>query len=335
MNQKPIVFFIRNKPQDADIIELNLKLKRVFVGYPPFKKGKKFDENNIKSCTYDISNDSFTKDDIEDPTFYRSGIAQNIGLVAEAIPDSFVIIPRPERGYYYIGKIKKFELVNSPTWTDDYKKIRIEQKLNWEEKDVGHQYHVGDIIQSWIVEEFKPVSPFKFPAWIRHSLFGRSTIGRIKDLDNNNQVYDIISKLYLGKSINVADKSTKDKLLYFLSPETFEHFMCNLLLLEHTKNNQIWVHIGGSGDGGIDCIGFDKKSREVIGIAQCKLKKQSVKEMKELLSELNQKFKGNKFICNYYCTEHIEEGKDLEILNQERILKLFEKHKDSNYWEII
>jgi len=57
--------------------------------------------------------------------------------------------------------------------------------------------------------------------------------------------------------------------------------------------------------------------------------------MKELLSDLNQKFEDNKFICNYYCTEYIEEGKDLEILNQERILKLFEKHKDSNYWEII
>lgn len=334
MTQKPMVFFVRNKPQDADIIELNLKIKRVFVGYPPFKKGRKFNENNIKSCTYDLSNDSFTKDDIVDSRFYRH-ISNYTRLVKETVKDSFVIIPRPERGCYYIGKIKKFELVDNPDWIDDYKKIRIEQKLNWEEKEVGHQYHVGDIIQSWIVEEFKPVSPFKFPAWIRHSLFGRSTIGRIKDLDNNNQVYDIISRLYSGKDINVVDKSTKDKLLYFLSPETFEHFICNLLLLEYKTDNQIWVHIGGSGDGGIDCIGFDKKSREVVGIAQCKLKKQSVKEMKELLSDLNQKFKGNKFICNYYCTENIEEGKDLEILNQERILKLFEKHKNSNYWEII
>jgi len=263
MSQKPIVFFIRNRPQAADIIDLNLELNRVFVGYPPFKKGTKFNEDNIKSCTYDISKDSFKKDDIVNPDFYRH-ISNYIKLAKEAIKDSFVIITRPKKGYYYIGKIKKFELVDNPNWIEDYKKIRLDQKLNWEEKDVGHQYHVGDIIQSWIVEKFKPVSPFKFPAWIRHSLFGRSTIGRIKDLDNNNQVYEIISKLYDDKDINVANKSTKDKLLYFLSPETFEHFMCNLLLLEHKKNNQIWVHIGGSGDGGIDCIGFDKKSRGVI-----------------------------------------------------------------------
>jgi len=334
MSQKPIVFFVRNKPQDADIIDLVLKVKRVFIGYPPFKKGVSFNETNLKSCTYDISKDSFDKDDIKNPEFWR-GININKNLVNEVIPGSFVIVPRPERGYYYIGKIKKFELVNNPGWKADYKKIRLKQNLLWNEKDVGYKYHVGDIIQCWIVEDFKPVSPFNFPAWTRHSLFGRSTIGRIKDLDDNNQVHKIISNLYDGKRINLTDKSVKDKLLYLLSPETFEHFMCNLLLLEYRKSNQIWIHIGGSGDGGIDCVGFDKNSKQVVGIAQCKLKRQSVKEMKDILNDLNAKFKGPKFICNYYCTEHITKGKDLEILNQERILKLFEKHKDSNYWNIL
>ena len=66
-----------------------------------------------------------------------------------------------------------------------------------------------------------------------------------------------------------------------------------------------------------------------------KLKNQSVNEMKDILIDLNNKFEGTKFICNYYCTEHINEGEDLEILNQERILQLFEKHQDSNYWDII
>lgn len=330
----PIVFFVRNKPQNADIIELVLKQKRVFLGYPPFKKGIAFNANNIKSCIYDISKDNFDKKDVEDSDFERE-ISKNINLVKDAIPNSFVIIPRPERGFYYIGKIKKFELINNPYWIDDYKKIRLEQNLTWDKEATESQYHIGDIVQSLVVEDFRPVSPFKFPAWVRHSLFGRSTMGRINDLDKNNQVYDIISKLYDKKEINLINKSVKDKLLYLLSPDTFEHFMCNLLLLEYKKNNQVWIHIGGSGDGGIDCIGFDKKSGEVIGIAQCKLKKQSIKELKELLTDLNSKFKGKKFICNYYCTERIEEGKDLEILNQERILRLFEKHKESNYWEII
>src|SRR3989344_3316961 len=157
MNQKPIVFIIRNKPWGkddtggADIIELVLKYKRVFVGYPPFKKDVPLDEDNMASCTYDISKDSFDKDSIRDQEFIGD-IHKNMNLVKDAIPGSFVIVPRPEQGYYYIG----------------------------------------DIIQSWVVEDFKQVSPFKFPAWIRHSLFGRSTFGRMKDLDNNNQVYDII-----------------------------------------------------------------------------------------------------------------------------------------------
>jgi len=330
-----IVFFIRNKPQDADIIELNLKLKRVFIGYPPFKKGISFCETQIKSCIYDISKDSFSKEDIINPNFFRAGISKQINLVKEAKPGSFVIIPRPEKGIYYVGKVRAFELVDNPTWINDYKQIRLKQGLNWDEPSEGHQYHVGDIVQSWIVEEFKEISPFKFPAWIRHSLFGRSTIGRIQNLDSNNQVLEIISKLFLGEELDMVTKSTKDKLLYFLSPETFEHFMCNLLLLENKEKNQVWIHIGGSGDGGIDCIGFDKESRNTVGIAQCKLKKQSVKEMRKLLEDLRKKFEGVIFICNYYCTEQINQGEDLEILNQDRILKMFEEHKESNYWEII
>ena len=35
MDKKPIVFFVRNKPQDADIIDLVLDTNRVFIEYPP------------------------------------------------------------------------------------------------------------------------------------------------------------------------------------------------------------------------------------------------------------------------------------------------------------
>ena len=133
MSQKPIVFLIRNKPsgmgEQADIINLCLQENRVFVGYPPFKKGIPFKEHNILSCTYDISKDDFTQEDIVNPNFYSRGVSKNKKLVSEVIPESFVIIPRPERGFYYIGKIKKFELVNDPKWIEDYKKIRLDQNL--------------------------------------------------------------------------------------------------------------------------------------------------------------------------------------------------------------
>jgi len=82
MGQKPIVFFIRNKPQDADIIELVLNQKRFFVGYPPFKKGVPFNECNIISCTFDISKDSFTEDNILNSNFYRE-VSKNRKLVED------------------------------------------------------------------------------------------------------------------------------------------------------------------------------------------------------------------------------------------------------------
>ncbi len=143
--------------------------------------------------------------------------------------------------------------------------------------------------------------------------------------------YDFIESYYLSKK----EKSIKDRLLYILSPEMFEHLICNLLLLDNIDKNQIWMHIGGSGDGGIDCIGFNKDSKKVVGIAQCKLKKQSIKEMKDILFELNKKFEGKKFVCNYYCTAKLNESEYPEILNQERILQLLNKHKESNYWKLI
>ena len=332
--EDPIVFFIRNKPQDADIIDLVLEEKRVFIGYPPYKKDSKYDETSIKSCMYDISKLQFidsTK--IEKPEFSRN-ITKNINLVKDAVRDSYVIIPRPERGIYYVGKIIEFELVDNPSWKNKYKKLRECQKLKWKQDNAGSKYHVGDIVQSWKVEKFKKISPYEFPAWVRYSLFGRSTIGRVKDLDAKNKVYPIIEELYEKGKISSPD-DLKSKLLYFLSPETFEHFMSNLLTLEHKSKNQVWIHIGGSGDGGVDCICFDKSSKEVKGIAQCKLKKQSIKEAKEILSNLNKKMEGENYVCNFYLAEDIPECEDKRILNQKRILDLFEKHEESNYWEII
>ena len=116
----------------------------------------------------------------------------------------------------------------------------------------------------------------------------------------------------------------------------FVHFMSNLLALEYKSRNQVWLHIGGSGDGGVDCICFDKSSKEFKGIAQCKLKKQSINEAKKMLSKLNERNKNvENYVCNFYLTEDIPEGEYKGILNQTRILALFNKHKESNYWEWI
>jgi len=328
-----IVFYNRNKPQSADIIEMVLEYNRVFIGYPPFKKDIKYDENNLQSCMWNISKDQFEKKDVLDEKFYRS-IKINQNIVKEVNPGSFVIIPRPEMGKYFVGEIKKFELVNNPEWKEYYKNLRLSQKKKWHEDKYGSKYHIGDIAQSWEVEEFKKFSPYLFPNWIRHSLFGRSTLGRVKDLQNNS-AYDIVKTIYDGGKIDLSTKTVKEKLLYYLTPDSFEHFMCNLLLLEYIPLNQKWIHVGGTGDGGVDCIGVDANSFDVIGIAQCKLKKQSLNQMIKIHQEMKHKFGGVNFVCNFYCTDSIPEGELRYIFNQERILNLFKRHKGSDYWKII
>lgn len=47
---------IRNRPQGADIIDIVIKEKRAFVGYPPVYENKWAQENNFRDVMFDISN---------------------------------------------------------------------------------------------------------------------------------------------------------------------------------------------------------------------------------------------------------------------------------------
>jgi hypothetical protein len=52
-----------------------------------------------------------------------------------------------------------------------------------------------------------------------------------------------------------------------VGPNTFEHLCVALLQLENPE--QVWLHVGGSGDGGIDGIGADANGT-VVGLLQAK-----------------------------------------------------------------
>jgi hypothetical protein len=318
---EPIVYFSRLKPQKADIIDLSIKYNKVFIGYPPFIQGKVFDPSNIRSSTFDISK-GIDKMRLNKRGSNIARFTTNVNLVNDVKPGSYVIIPRPERGVYYAAKVKNFELVDKPTWIDEYREIRLAQGLDWDDP----QNHIGDVIQAWNVEEFREITPYKVPGWIRHSLFGRATSGRIYDYDDNNVAHQKIDRLYHNQPIRLV--TTRDKLLHFLTPEVFEHFIANLFLLEF---DETWVQMGGSGDGGIDCTGF--KEGETIGVAQCKLKKQSLEDLEDILDSMP--FPGRKYVANFYCEDHLAAGEKLGIFNQDRILELFERHPESNYWKII
>jgi Restriction endonuclease len=62
------------------------------------------------------------------------------------------------------------------------------------------------------------------------------------------------------------------RLVGSVGPNSFEHLCVALLQLEHPEH--VWMHVGGSGDGGIDGIGADANGA-VVGLLQCKWAYQS------------------------------------------------------------
>jgi hypothetical protein len=58
-------------------------------------------------------------------------------------------------------------------------------------------------------------------------------------------------------------------MLDWLSPDAFEHLVCELLQLEQPEVR--WWHIGGSGDGGADALAIDDQGR-IVAALQCEWK---------------------------------------------------------------
>ncbi|MCK4429551.1 MAG: hypothetical protein KAU95_04190 [Candidatus Aenigmarchaeota archaeon] len=361
MGKEPIAFFVRCKPQGQEIIDLVINYEKVPIGYGPLKKiinNSEFQISKLDTWLYDIRNHE--KDFEEKDTLHKWKKHYNTfkNLIGDVSKGSLVLIPRPEKGICYIGKVDKYEFEYDAGLHKAYKKLRMEnsEKLKKAKEDVWGRSNkkiceqVKDVVQYWKVSNIKDISFVKIPGWIRRSLFGRGTLARIKDADETLNAYKILDKIYQGNSkfeiISKKEDDTatiKEKLYNFLTPEIFEHFICNLLFLEFSPE-QFWWHVGGSGDGGVDCMGFNEEG-ETTGIAQCKLQGNSVKELIRIGKEMREKIKnsGDKdikiIVCDFYCTKEINSTiamENIEIYNQEKILKLFEKHKKkSNYWGMI
>lgn len=257
-----------------DIVE---RYKRVFIGYPPWRKGdvpkdKKINLKRIHKYIYDYSRD---RDKIKNlnPKKWKKKITEYINLVNEVDKGSYVIVPRPELGICYVGEISsKFELKNNPKWAKEYieqrKKTLNKQK---EKESTIEQYNsnIGDIVQSWKVKKWEKIPYIRIPVSIRISLFARSTTGRIKS--EGKDYKKLIRKIKKLKTSNIKTvRSTQeviDRMQDMLTPSNFEHLVCELLQLENPT--ELWFPIGGTGDGGLDGIGSSGK--EIASILQCKL----------------------------------------------------------------
>lgn len=266
------VFFCRSRPQGSDPIEIVLKHNRVWIGYPAWRPGKFQQQHDFRDAILDLSSadhdDEPTDGEIRD---WRRQISGNRRLVREAGEGAIVLVPRPSRGVVYAGRILGFELVNDPPWGGEYLALRQAQGLQIEPRGS----HLGDVVQGWRVDRWRPTPYPAIPAWIRGSLFGRSTLGRISPLVFDGfqlDPYAVLNHMIdhperVSPSQTRSPAEVEQRLLTDIGPGTFEHLVVSLLQLERPE--EVWMHVGGSGDGGVDGVGADKNGR-VVGLLQCK-----------------------------------------------------------------
>jgi|GEM_PF-3780837 len=270
----PIAFYCRAKPRQSDAWPIFRDVKRVFIGYPMVRKGAAYDPRNLASCLVNPACDEAEWAEQCDRPDYRRDYASNRNLARDVAPGSIVVIPRPASGLAHLGRISgPFEIVNDPQWLDDYMKLRKAQHVYGDES--GNQ-HGADVAQGWPVEAWVSVPLAAVPGWIRRSLFGRSTYGRLGShpSDSAETAQDVLGRLLDAKGRSALRAPTRDpdevikRLFDTLTASAFEHLMVNLMQLEHP--GEVWMHTGGPGDGGVDGMAVGENG-ETAAVMQCKL----------------------------------------------------------------
>ena len=286
--KQPIAFFCRAKPQGADAFEIFKMAKRVFIGYP-FWKEEMYDDNypeQLKFCM--INPTQYTDEEwkeLKNRNNYIAKFTENRNFIGNVTKGSIVVIPRPEFGDVHIARIKsKFHIVNSPCWREEYLELRLQQGLHKNEMKNHQDMSVvdcencltGDVAQGWEVDEYKSVTLAFIPGWIRHSLFGRSTYGQIREkhpLDSKLTSHELLTEIYCGTCPSEFKWSCdleeiKRRLVdSSLNSHSLEVLVVSLLQLDNPKIS--WHHTGGIGDGGIDGFASDEKGK-TVGVMQAK-----------------------------------------------------------------
>ena len=267
-----VVFFSRCRPQDSDPIEIVLRERRVFIGYPAWRSvNSEREKKRLRNHVIDLRCSD------EEWAALRGGFGKdgreyqkNRNFVRAIEPGAIALVPRPGRGVVYAGRVTSpFELLDDPPWGEEYLRLRRKQGL-----DVSDECgHLADVAQCCAVDAFRSIPFAGVPAWIRRSLFGRSTYGLVRPLQPFGfDPYSALVKL-LDNPQSAFPSWTDEldeierRLVEAVGPNPFEHLCVALLQLEHPQES--WVHVGGSGDGGVDGIGTGPDGN-VVGMLQCK-----------------------------------------------------------------
>lgn len=323
----PIVFFSRCKPQGADAIKIVLDNKRVFIGYPMGRKGARYDPRNLRACVVDPScpDEEWSAAHAESDGLRQYN--QNRNLIGEVGKGSIVLVPRQNLGVIYCGRVtSKFRLENAPAWYDRYMEFRETQGLG---EDSDDAWHAADVAQCWKVDEFRPIPVPRIPAWIRRSLFGRSTYGIIREnpvtgVDPHNTLSQIMDGSgFEPRSWTLNRAEVESRLVDDLTPSNLEHLVVSLLQLENP--DEAWLQVGGPGDGGIDGIGVARDG-SVAGVLQCKWQYWGGDCFPDEPVWGSGGKPARKYLAALLHPENVEPPSDAEFLDRRRIVELVVRH---------
>ncbi len=328
-----IAFFCRAKPQGCDAVEIFRCAGYVFIGYPLIRPGVDVDQidyKNIKNVLVNPSREVTTEDEWQEiylnyerewfPRYTENRtFTSNIDEQLSNGQSVIVLIPRPTEGLAYLANLcGPFEIVNNPAWGQCYRRLRLDQNLDYRPS------HILDVAQGWPVDGYIEVPYSKIPGWIRYSL----TIPReFAYLNNNplddNSAYEFLQGLHDHPDQPIFNwdwtldiEEIKRRLIDTLSPSSFENLVVNLLQLEHPEES--WIHTGGTGDLGVDGYKRGPQNDAYTGLLQAKL---ATSEMPKFPPNNIQKF-----VAVLYPPSPDNNNDDITLLDLDWVAKAVRRH---------
>ncbi|MDZ5454431.1 restriction endonuclease [Labrys sedimenti] len=299
----------------------------IFFGYAMPRPGVAYNRHALKSCLIDPSepSDADWEAARQKIAHYIRQYRQNRNFVRKVAGGSIAMIPQPSRGVIHCGRVERpFELINDPPWYGEWEKIWLKRHPEKDPSDPAYRL-ASEVAQIWHVSKFHSIPVPRIPAWIRRSLFGRSTYGivPVDGLDPHVVLSEILSSpAFSSRQWTVDAVEVSRRLKNDLVPASFEHLVVSLLQLEHPS--EVWTQVGGSGDGGVDGIGADDKG-DVVGLLQCKWAFRGGNlDWPEVWGDKNQR----RYVASLIHGQDVAKPQSSELLGEEEIVNLVLKHRE-------
>lgn len=271
------VLYAKLRPQGADIAALCQQERKIFVGYPAWRRGMPATARPSPEHLIDVGlrveriDASELSESIEAPK--RKSYAQAVNAqrtrILQVGPGSLAMIPRLGDGIVYVAEIlSRFQVFDPTTWAGRY----LDERRNARLPVDNELSHVGDVMQGWDTGDWTPVPFAAMPRWISQRVLARNTLGLVDRAEDGRNAWDVVRAIVLsGASMSRTPVSSPSEVVGrmhdLLSPSSFEHLCVDLMQLENP--GEIWTHVGGSGDGGADGLGYGPDGR-VAAVLQCK-----------------------------------------------------------------